>query len=430
MLCALCVLMLGVFGPVRGMGVAPGATATRAGHGVHEPAPRFDVRDFRCILLGDSQTTGPSADRIRTQFHRWDAPIIGELVCIGAANTGFVVNNSSFGVDGLSFSYVDLNDGWNDGGPADFFAPNAAEWVMSQDVSAAGVPIGRYRLRFGKGNTQAPWREAWGIGNDLIARVAIRTSPRSVTAIETRAMRGGTADFSGRTVHPINTDWGVQIIEQPIPAGFNPSGDDVGVGLYLPSDHVESPGQVMQVLGVLIERVDEQGRRLPGTLVTYQGRGGWSMNDHIEKISPASRTALADITQANTILFALGHNAEGSNFANIEPRARELVGRWESAFANAGLARPRFVYLAPWMIDSGFIQLYLSRVEDVYAQLASERRGDHLVSYQRLYNDMRPDEFDPVRYQLDIFGTHPGNIPTAVNLAQDLYEMLFEGRRE
>jgi hypothetical protein len=389
-----------------------------------------EIHNFRCVVVGDSQTTDTSAERIRTQTHRWDGPIIGELVCTGAAETGFLVNNGSFGIAGLSYRDVDLDQGWGDSGPQDFFAQYASEWAISEDISVQGARIGRYRLRFGAGNAQAPWKEPWGIGNNLIARIAVRTSPRSVTAIETRAERGGVVSFQSRTIHPLSKQWGVQIIEQPIPASINPLGDDVGIGIFLPENQVETPGQVLQVLGVLIERVGTKGQRLPGAVLTYQGRGGWSIIDHINFLSDASRTALAEMTQANTVLFALGHNPEGGALSNIDMHSRLLVTKWESAFSSAGLARPRFIYLGPWMIDSGYIQVYLSRVEDVYRQLANEHRGDLMISYQQLFDDLRPDDFDPARYQLDIFGTHPGNVSTAVNLAQDLYEMLFEGRRE
>ena len=381
-------------------------------------------------MVGDSQTTGASPTGIRTQTHRWDAPIIGELICVGSLQTGFVVNNSDFGINGLSYRTVDLDQGWGDSGPEDFIALFASEWTMSQDITDEGARIGRYRLRFGSGNTLAPWREPWGIGNNLVARIAIRTSPRSVTAIETRAERGGVNDLSSRVTHQINGEWGVQIIEQPIPADFNPMGDDVGVGFYIPENHTETPGEVLQVLGVLIERVGLTGERLPGMILSYQGRGSWSMSDHITKLSSASRTALAEMTQANSILFALGHNPEGGDYSRIETNARLLVSKWQSAFAAAGLDRPNIIYLVPWMIGSGDIQAYLLQVELVYEQLAKEHRGDLVVNYLRLFDYQRPDDFDPDHYQLDLFGTHPGNIPTAVNLAQDLYEMLFEGRRE
>jgi hypothetical protein len=389
-----------------------------------------DPNNFRCIVVGDSQTTDTSAERIRTQAHRWDAPIIGELVCIGSSSTGFLVNNGTFGVPNVLYRNVDLDGSWLDNGPRDFIAQYAGEWEFQDDITVSGARIGRYRLRFGGNNVDAPWRESWGIGNNLIARVAVRTSANSIRQIETRAERGGVVDLASRRVHNLDNFWGVQIIEQPIPAGFNPFGDDVGVGVYLPSGQIEEPGQVLQILGVVIERVDHLGQRLPGTIMTYQGRGGWSILDHLNGVSEASRRALAEMTQANTVLFALGHNPEGSDLSLIETRARLLVERWENAFEDAGLDRPRFIYLAPWMIDSGFIQVYLLSVESAYKKLASERRSDLMISYQSLFNDLRPDVFDPNRYQLDIFGTHPGDIPTAVNLSQDLYEMLFEGRRD
>lgn len=411
-------------GPVIGRRDVPAA------HHAKQVVPRLSVDNFRCIVVGDSQTTGNSAERVRTQTHRWDAPIIGELVCVGASSTGFVVNNSTAGIVGLSYQNIDMDDGWGDGGPSDFFALFGAQWTCGSDIHAPGARIGRYRLRFTGSNIDAPWDQAWGIGQPVVARIAVRTSPMSVDAVETRADRGGLVSFASRTVHPLNKQWGVQIIEQFIPTDFSPNGDDVGVSIYLPAESIEKPGQRLQVLGVLIERVGPKGQRLPGTVLTYQGRGGWSINDHIQKLSGASRAALAKMTQANTILFALGHNPEGGDLSSIETNARLLVAKWESAFVIAGLNRPRFVYLSPWMIDSGFIQVYLQRVESVYTQLASEHRNDMMVSYQEIFDSLRPDVFDPVRYQLDVFGTHPGNIPTAVNLAQDLYEMLFEGRRE
>lgn len=399
-------------------------------HQIKQLAPRLSVDNFRCIVVGDSQTTDTSAERIRTQTHRWNAPIIGELVCVGAAETGFLVNNSNAGIGLLVYQNIDMNNGWGDGGPSDFFALYAAQWTCMDDINAPGSRIGRYRLRFGGTNVNAPWDQAWGVGQPLVARIAIRTSPMSVDAVETRADRGDVVSLQSRTVHTLSKQWGVQIIEQFIPVEFNPTADDLGVSIFLPSESVEQPGQKLQILGVLIERVGAKGQRLPGTLIGYQGRGGWSIAKHIEKLSGASRTALADMTHANTILFALGHNPEGGDLSNIETHARLLVDEWESAFASAGLARPRFVYLAPWMIDSGYILVYLSRVEAVYTLLANEHRGDQMISYQRLFDDLRPDQFDPARYQLDFFKTHPGNVSTAVNLAQDLYEMLFEGRRE
>lgn len=237
-------------------------------------------------------------------------------------------------------------------------------------------------------------------------------------------------DFSTRRLHTLDNFWGVQILEQPIPAGFNPAGDDVGIGIYIPAGQVEEPGQVLQVLGVVIERVGSKGEQIPGMILTYQGRGGWSILDHLNGVSQASRRALAEATHANTILFALGHNPEDSDFTLIETRARLLIERWEQAFAAAGLDRPSLIYLSPWFIDTGFIEVYLRVVESTYHKLANERRSDFVVSYQRLFDELQPDDYDPLRYQMDFFGTHPGNVQSAVNLSQDLYEMIFEGRRD
>lgn len=394
------------------------------------PAPLPEADNFRCLLLGDSQTTDPSATRIRTQTHRWDAPIIGELVCAGSVETGFLVNNGSAGISGLNYRNVSLEEGWGDGGSPDFFAESAAEWFFENDIPSIGARIGRYQLRFGSGNSHAPWREMWGVGNTLVARIAVRTGPNTIPAIETRAERGGVVDIASRVVHTLDSRSGIQILEQIIPVGFNPQGQDVGVGLFLPSGSLEEPGQVLQVLGVLIERVAPDGTRLPGTIIAYQGRGGWSIEDHINKLSNASRSALAYMIQANTVLIALGHNAESGGIQRIEPNARLLVQKCLTAFSAVGLPRPRIIYLAPWMIDSGFIQAYLANVENVYSHLAQENRADLMISYQRLFDDLRPDVYDPVRYQLDVFGTHPGNESSAVRLAQDLFEMLFEGRRD
>ncbi len=423
--CAMCALICVV-------GVGPKFGAPRGFHPKSRVHPEYipDPDNFRCIVVGDSQTTDTSAERIRTQTHRWDAPIIGELVCIGSSSTGFLVNNGTFGVPNLLYRNVDLDGSWLDNGPRDFIAQYAGEWVFTDDVTVTGARIGRYRLRFGGNNVEAPWREPWGVGNRLVARIAVRTSPNSIAQVETRAERGGVVDLASRRVHNLNNFWDVQVIEQPIPVDFNPTGDDVGIGIYIPAGQVEEPGQVLQILGVVIERVNDKGQRLPGTIMTYQGRGGWSILDHLNGTSEASRRALVKMTQANVLLFALGHNPEGSDLSLIETRARLLIERWEAAFDDVGLDRPSVIYLAPWMIDSGFIQVYLRVVETTYQRLANEHRSDMMISYQQLFDDLRPDEFDPDRYQLDFFGTHPGDVDSAVNLSQDLYEMLFEGRRD
>lgn len=413
-----------------GMGpdIGPGGMSTSKRPA--EAQPRFSVNNFRCILVGDSQTTDPSAERIRTQTHRWDAPIVGELLGVGASSTGFVVNNSNAGIGSLLYQNIDMNNGWGDGGPSDFFALYAAQWTCLEDIDAPGARIGRYRLRFGGSNLNAPWDTAWGVGQPLVARIAVRTSPMSVGAVETRADRGGVVSYASRTVHPLSKQWGVQIIEQFIPPEFNPVGDDVGVSIYLPADLVEQPGQKLQVIGVLIERVGPKGQRLPGTLIGYQGRGGWSMDDHINQISLASRMALIEMTAADRVMVLMGHNREPGGAAQVETNLDKLVDLWELAYMQLGRARPGFVYVVPWTISEPTASEYLLEVEHAMRERSGRHRADRLINFLPLHDYTRPDVFDPGRYQLDAAAVHPGDIPTAVNLAQDLYEMLFEGRRE
>lgn len=391
-----------------------------------QPTPKLSPDRFRCILVGDSQTTDPSSTRIRTQNHRWDAPVVGELVAVGSSATGFVVNNSNAGQKDIIYQTVDLNVGWPNGGPNDFFALHGANWTLLADINAPGSRIGRYRLRFGGSNTDAPWDIAWGIGQPLVAKIAVRTSPMSVGAIQTRAERGGVNSADARIVHQLNKQWGVQIIEQPIPNDFNPMGDDVGVGFYLPSGSIEKAGQVFQVLGVVIERVGPAGQELNGTLVGYQGRGGWNIQDHLDLISPASRAALIEIVNPEYLMIILGHNQEPGGLVNIEPNLKALVDKWETSFAMLGRRRPTVIYVTPWAIFSETASDYLLEAEMVMARMANDQRADLALSYLQLFNNMRPDLYDPSMYQLDGANVHPGDIPSAVNLSQDLFELLFK----
>lgn len=417
--------------PQRGVVPATGARGGQAtGIRSIEPQPKFNVNNFRSIIVGDSQTTSPDSNRIRTQTHRWDAPIVGELLGVGATSTGFVVNNSNAGIGSLMYQNVDMNNGWSDGGPNDFFALYAAQWTCLDDIDAPGSRIGRYRLRFGGNNVNAPWDQPWGIGQPLVARIAVRTGPMSVDGVETRADRGGLVSFQSRTIHPLSKQWGVQIIEQFIPADFNPMGDDVGVSLFLPADSVEQPGQTLQILGVLIERVGSMGQRLPGTLIGYQGRGGWSMDDHINGISQASRMALIEMCEADRVVVIQGHNREPGGAESIEGNLNTVVGLWEQAYAMLGRARPGFVFVVPWTIVNPDVSDYLLEIERAMGVRASMHRNDTMINYLPLFEYQRPDVFDPARYQLDGAGVHPNDTNTAVNLSQDLYEMLFLGRRE
>lgn len=354
--------------------------------------------------------------------------MLGELLGVGASRTGFVVNNSNAGISDLVYRNVDMNLGWGDGGANDFFALFGAQWLCLDDIDAPGSRIGRYRLRFG--NQDAPWDKAWGVGVPLMARIAVRTGPQSIGAVETRPDRGDQVDFSSRKIHQLSKEPGVQVIEQFIPAGFNPGGDDVGVGLYLPDGFVEKAGQKLEVLGVVIERVDAGGERLRGTMVGYQGRGGWSMRDHLDLISPASRMALVEMTDADTVMVILGHNREPGGQGSVEGNLDALVGVWEQAYSMMGRARPRFVFVVPWAISGTDASEYLLEVERVMRARGAMHRRDLVVNYLPLHGYTRPDLYDPDRYRLDAARVHPGDIPTAVNLGQDLFEMLFEGRRE
>lgn len=401
--------------------------ARRAGTAI-KPTPALTPDSFRCIVVGDSQTTGPNADRIRTQTHRWDAPIMGEQVCVGALSTGFVVNNSNAGIANLVYQNVDPDGGWPGGGADDFFAFFGADWTCLGDITVSGARVGRYRLRFA--NSDAPWDQPWGIGRALVARIAVRTGPMCVDAVETRAERGGVVSVGARLVHTLSKVPGVQVIEQPIPADFNPSGDDVGVGLYFPSGQVEQAGQVLQVLGVVIERVAPDGRRLRGTLIGYQGRGGWSIQDHLDKISPASRVALINMTDADHVMIMLGHNQEPLGIGGVRTNLDRLVDLWEAAYMWSGRQRPTFVFVVPWAFGGTNASAYILEVEAAMKDRAAKHRRDVVVNYLSRFDYLRPDVYDPAHYQLDGAGVHPGDIPTAVNLSQDLYEMLFENRRE
>lgn len=419
--------ILGLIMVVSGAVALGGPVRSGSKTGSPQIVQRLTPDHFRCIVVGDSQTTGPNGDRIRTQFHQWDAPIVGELITVGNPSTGYVVNNSNAGIANLSYSGIDLDGGWLDGGPNDFFAALAARWTCLGDIQSIGWRVGRYRLRFGSGNNQAAWNQAWGIGKPLVAKIAVRTGPMCVDFVETVPERGGVSSFSNRRVHKLKKTWGVQIIEQPIPVDINPGGDDVGVGLFFPGGSIEKSGQVLEVLGVVIERVDELGRSLRGTIVGYQGRGGWNIEDHLSKLSFASRVALVEMTGADSIMIMLGHNQESGGQQAIASNMQQLVAQWEAAYVALGRDRPSIIYITPWAIISDSASPYMLEMESVMRGLALQNRKDVFVSFLPGHNYLRPDVFDPMRYQLDHGGVHPGNVPTAERLSEDLYKMLFGG---
>ncbi len=405
--------------------------STRGGAGKRAPAvSRLDPGSFRCIFVGDSQTTVPYSARVLPQTHRWDIQHGGAQLGRWYPATGSLVHNNDGGLKQVEFHCVDPRDGWPNGGDPDFFSICAANWTLLGDVDDPGARVGRYRIGFGGDNTDAPWSHAWGVNTPLVARIAVRTSPNCVGAIDTVPERGGVVNEYARTTHYLSQQWGIQILEQPIPLGTNPHGQDAGIGLYFPDGHDEHAGEMLQVLGVFIERVTPTGQRAGGAFIGFQGDGGWNIGDHLQHISTRARGALAYLIEPEYIVIALGHNREPGGMKDVEPSLRALRADWEKAYAMLGRERPSFVYLTLWPVEEDTATDYMRHVEVVMRELAREHRADQSVSMLSYFGYTRPDVLDPERYRLDVHGVHPGDVPSAVHLAEDLYGMLFEGRRE
>lgn len=390
-----------------------------------KPETRLEPGSFRCILVGDSQTTDSTAARIRTQMHRWDMPVVGELLTVGNSSTGYIVNNGNGGSDSLVYSLRDPVPGWGDYGPHDFFATNGAQWTCLGDVQLPGSRIGRYLINFGPSNVDSPWNTPWGVGQRLVAQIAIRTSPNSVDSVETRPERGGVVYSAARRIHYLPQSWGVQLIEQPIEVSINPDGLTAGVSIYLPDGQVEVGGEKLEILGVVIKRVDFNGRTPSGSIIGYMGRWGWSMYDHINRLTAPSRDALIKMIDPDYVMILLGHNMENGGSSTLVKHTQELSQLWEDSFAAAGRGSPSFIYVVPWSISGDSSNAYISLVSNAFHQQAAQKRTSIVVNMYQRYGYLRPDVYDPSRYQLDSAGVHPGDIPTAINLSEDLYQMLF-----
>ena len=399
-------------------------SAHSARDGKIRPSPVLDDLDFRCILVGDSQTTNAYWARMRTQMHRWDADTIGDLVCYGGGITGYLVNNYDW-LLGVKYENIDPNQGWPNGGPSDFFAIYGANWTFAGDIDAASTPIGRYRLDFGLFNDLAPWPVAWGVNERLVARIAVRTSPNSIGAIETRPERGGVISQNEGRVHLLSKEWGVQVFEQPISTDFGAFGRQVGVGLYLPKGAVEHRGEMLQVLGVTIEREFVPGVRSPGLFVAYQGRAGWNASDQNARVSQPSRKALIEMTDADHVMIMLGHNEEDDGVEGFATQMRLLVRNWEHAYNELGRERPQFIFVVPWVIESIVPSGYLYGVRSQMIQLANQHPSDRVISFMDLHDFTRPDVLDPERYILDANRVHPADVPTAIHLADDFRRLLI-----
>jgi len=391
-----------------------------------DPKPQVDPDHFRCIVVGDSQTTGPNANRIRTQMHGWDAHIVGELVTAGNASSGYMFNAGNSGIQSLSYRVVDMFAGWGDGGPDDFFASNGHEWACSGDILSSGSRIARVRLDFGKSNIDSPWNEQWGVGHDMIARIAIRTTPNTVPAIQVRPERGGTSATKLATTVQLNAQWGIQIIEQVIPSWIDPHAEQVGIGLYFPAGYIEQSGQKLDVIGVTFHRVDSSGQIEDGTFIGYQGRAAYRVWNHVEQLSQQSRIAMIKMMDPGYVVIMLGHNMEWAGFGVYEPGMLALVHLWEDAFVSLNRPRPQFIFISPWGIGTSLNQPYLNAVDRVNLRMSMLNRLDTNISLFKFYGGISPEIYDPAHYDMDAILVHPNDVPTARRIAFDIYQLLFE----
>lgn len=206
--------------------------------------------DYRVVMVGDSQLTMPASFRMNIQFGRNPAPFCGALLTVGNLAAGRAVFVSNGGLDDLLFGFVDPFVGWDDPGPRDFFNTKGARWICLGDIDGPDVPIARYGLDFGAANVEAPWSSNWAEGRDLIARIAVRTSPRSVPAIQVGAYRGTATDPWSNRTHEFGNEYGITMIEHPIPASLDSSAESMRVQIHLPSGYIELPDNRLEILGV------------------------------------------------------------------------------------------------------------------------------------------------------------------------------------
>lgn len=149
------------------------------------------------------------------------------------------------------------------------------------------------------------------------------------------------------------------------------------------------------------------------------------MYDHIHRLTEPSRAALISMIEPKYVMIMLGHNVENGGVGTVQVHTQEITNMWENSFALAGRPPPVFIYVVPWLIAGDFSSAYIGVINNAFRIQANRRRNSKLVSLYHLYDRTIPDEFDSERYQLDSNGVHPGNIPTAVNISQDLYNLLF-----
>lgn len=387
--------------------------------------PKLDPDQFRCIVVGDSQTTGPNSNGIRTQMHGWDSNFVGDLVTVGNNAAGYEMSMSGSSSANLGYRTVDIYNGWDNGGQQDFFAVVGHEWICVGDIQSNGARIARMRLNFSVLNQDSPWDTDWGVGQNILARIAVRTTPTTVRAIETRPERGEVSVGQLAQVHELEPTWGIQIIEQQIPGAIDRAAERVGVGLYFPEGYVEEEGMRLQVLGVTFHRADLFWNVEKGTFIGYQGRGSFSVSDHLYLFSQKSRETLVEMTDADTIVIMLGHNAEPGGILSYEDNLIKLSNKWDAAFDKLYRPRPKIIYVAPWGTGTSASQPYMNSVNNITARLGADGRKRWCVSLFDRYRGLSPEVYSPEDYNMDFWHVHAQDGPTARRIADDLYELLF-----
>ena len=378
--------------------------------------PVFDQNNFRAVIIGDSQTTTSWAGRITSHYHDWDGTFVGEFLSSGHSAGGVSVNN--IGLSNVIYRAIDPDDNWSDGGPGDHFSRGSSEWETLGDINAPGSFVGRYRVNVSATNTDAPWNYNWVENEDLVFRVAVRSGPNSIPAVELRPDRG---TIGSGTVFDIDSSPGIQIFEIDVPASLNPTGTLVGGTISFPTGYIEENGQFLQVLGAYVGIKGDPN----GLVVGYQGDSGWNLLRHIDTLSQESRVRLVEMLHLNTMIMIQGHNREWDNQPIFPVRAAQLMSMWDAAFDTAGFNRPKWVLVEPWRIQTGSWDGYQTIVENGLSMIAQFNRRAIHVRYGDLFNNLRPDEFDPIRYQLDTGLVHPGNVPSAAALGEDLETLIF-----
>lgn len=379
--------------------------------------PVFTQDQFRAVIIGDSQTTSSWSVRITAHYHRWDGPFVGEFLGTSNSSSGNSINNISRPT--LDYRWIDPDDNWTDGGPGDHFSRNSAEWEVISDVPSDGAVVGRYRVNLSSTNTGAPWSYNWVENEDLVFRVAVRSGPNSVPAIEIRPDR---ETLGSGTVFEIPTERGIQIFEIPIPASMNPDALVIGGAILFPEGYVEESGQLLQILGAYVGLAGDPD----GLVIGYQGDSGWNLLRHQTALSQDSRLALIEMLDLDTVMMVMGHNREWDNQPIFPVRALELINTWNQAFQTTGRRTPRWVLVEPWRIQEGNWDAYGEIVREGMSNISRIRRGTKHVRFGDVYNNLRPDEFDPTRYTLDSGLVHPGTGVTAKNMMFDLEFLIFE----